>query len=352
MTTNPNPKPRRDLYLEVTEKIIAVLDKSNGEARWKRPWSILAEHGLPHNGITGRHYGGINVLLLAMEAEQRGFDDPRYMTFKQVSEARGLKVKKGGRSTPIYFFKKLETEKRDQETGAIKKIVIPYLTEYRVFNARDIDGLEPIHNPPPQWQPHDVMEKLVKKLGVNVQYGGAKAFYDIDNDMVHLPVRGAFPTKESWASTISHEIAHWTGHPSRLSRQFGSFGSELYSKEELRAEIASAMLSASTGLATDVENNAAYVESWIKVLKNDRREIFRAASDATKIVDFMLERNQDDTATTNETSCAVTVQPASQPGVRQSESPARRPMRNAGRNSSTERQTQSPNGIGAGIAGP
>lgn len=347
----PN-KPRRDLYQEVTDKIIAALEKSNGEAHWQRPWSILAEHGLPHNGITGRHYGGINVLLLAMEAEKRGFDDPRYMTFKQVSEAGGLKVRKGSRSIPIYFFKKLETEERDQETGEIKKRAIPYLTEYRVFNAQDIEGLEPIHNPPPQWQPHDVMEKLVKKLGVNVQYGGTRAFYDIGNDMIRLPVRGAFPSKDSWAATLCHEISHWTGHPSRKNRAFGPYGTELYAKEELRAEISSAMLSANTGITADIENHAAYVESWIKVLKNDRREIFRAASDATKIVDFMLGRNQDETATVNETSDADTVQPASQPSVSQSESPTRRPMRNAGRNFSTARQAQSPSGIGASSPGP
>ncbi len=226
------------------------------------------------------------------------------------------------------------------------------MTEYRVFNGQDIEGLEPIHNPPPQWQPHDVMEKLVKKLGVNVQYGGTSAFYDVGNDMIRLPVRGAFPSKDSWAATLCHEISHWTGHPSRKNRVFGSFGSELYAKEELRAEISSAMLSAYTGITADIENHAAYVSSWIKVLKEDRREIFRAASDATKIVDFMLGRNQDETTVANETSDAATVQPASQPGVRQSESPPRRPMRNAGRNFSTAHQTKSPSGIGAGVAGP
>ena len=345
-------KPRRDLSLEVTNKIIEALEKSNGETRWKRPWSILAEHGLPHNGITGRHYSGINVLLLAMEAEQRGLDDPRYMTFKQINDAKGLRVRRGAKSMPVYYYKILEVEDRQEETGEMKRKTIPYLTEYRVFNGQDIEGLEPINSPPPQWQPQDVIEKIVKKLGVNVQYGGSRAYFDVGNDIVRLPVRGAFPTKESWASTISHEVAHWTGHPSRLNRQFGPFGTELYAKEELRAEIGSAMLSAYTGLSTDLENNAAYVESWIKVLKNDRREIFRAASDATKIVDFMLGSNQDETATVNETSDAATVQPTSQPGVRQSESPPRRPMRNAGRNFSTARQTQSPSGIGAGVSGP
>ncbi len=342
---------KRDLFQEVTDKIIATLEQSNGETRWQRPWAVLAEHGLPQNGITGRHYGGINVLLLAMEAEQRGFDDSRYMTFKQASEA-GLKIRKGAKSIPVYFFKKLEVEERDPQGGEPTKKNIPYLTEYRVFNGQDIEGLEPINSPPPQWQPQDVIEKIVRKLGVNVQYGGSRAYFDIGNDMVRMPVRGVFPSASSFYATLCHEVAHWTGHPSRLNRQFGPYGAELYAKEELRAEISSAMISGVTGISADIDNNAAYVASWIKVFKNDRREIFRAASDATKIVDFMLGRNQDETATVNGTSEAATAQPASQPSVRQGESPARRPMRNSGRDFSTACQTQSPSRIEASVSGP
>lgn len=346
---------KRDLFQEVTDKIIAALEQSNGETRWQRPWAVLAEHGLPQNGITGRHYGGINILLLAMEAEQRGLDDSRYMTFKQASEA-GFKIRKGAKSIPVYFFKKLEVEERDPQ-GAPTKKNIPYLTEYRVFNAQDIEGLEPINNPPPKWQPIDVMEKIVKKLGVNVQYGGSRAYYHYDPstngaDYIKIPVRGSFPSANAFYSTILHEVAHWSSNPSRLNRVLGSFGTEQYAREELRAEIASTMLSAYTGLSADIENNAAYVASWIKVLKNDRREIFRAASDATKIVDFMLGRNQDETATVNETSEAATAQPASQPSLRQNESPHRRPMRNLEKNNSFSRQTQSPSGIGASAPGP
>ena len=201
------------------------------------------------------------------------------------------------------------------------------------------------------------MEKIVKKLGVNVQYGGSRAYYHYDPstneaDYIKIPVRGSFPSANAFYSTILHEVAHWSSNPSRLNRVLGSFGTELYAREELRAEISSAMISGVTGISADIDNNAAYIESWIKILKSDRREIFRAASDATKIVDFMLGRNQDETATVNEISDAAIVQPASQPGVRQSESPPRRPMRNSGRNFSTARQTQSPSGIGAGVAGP
>ena len=326
MTTDQ--KPRRDLFQEVTDKIIAALEQSNGETRWQRPWAVLAEHGLPQNGITGRHYGGINVLLLAMEAEQRGFDDSRYMTFKQASEA-GLKIRKGSKSIPVYFFKKLEVEERDPQGGEPTKKNIPYLTEYRVFNAQDIEGLEPANSRPAQWQPVDVMEKIVKKLGVNVQYGGNKAFYDPTNDYVRLPVRGAYPNAEAFYGTMNHEIAHWTGNPSRLNRQFGPFGSEGYSREELRAEIASAMLSAETGISTSIENHAAYVASWIKVLKEDRREIFRAASDATKIVNFMLGRTEESVTENKETADQDATKPEPVCAQGEIELRKRRPLRAA-----------------------
>ena len=345
MTTNPTPRPtpRRDLYLEVTEKIIAALEATGDSARWQRPWAVFAEHGLPQNGITGRHYGGINVLLLAMEAEQRGLDDSRYMTFKQASEA-GFKIRKGAKSIPVYFFKKLEVEERDQETGELKNKAIPYLTEYRVFNAQDIEGLEPANNRPAQWQSIDVMEKIVKRLGVNVQYGGNKAFYDTTNDYVRLPVRGAYPNAEAFYGTLNHEIAHWTGNPSRLNRQFGPFGSEGYSREELRAEIASAMLSAETGISTSIENHAAYVASWIKVLKEDRREIFRAASDATKIVNFMLGRTEENAPANKETvdQDSTTLEPACAQG--EMESRKRRPLRAAMKKYSHGTQSRPPTG--------
>lgn len=285
--TADNKKPKRDLYQEVTEKIISALEA--GTTPWQRPWTALAEFGMPHNGITGRHYNGINTVLLFLEAQARGFTDSRFMTFKQLSEA-GFRVRKGVKSMPVYFFKKLEVQERDPDTGDSKTRGIPYLTEYRVFNAQDIEGMPPLaaatanHH----WEPIDVMEKLVKRLGVEVQYGGNRAYYDPTNDYVRMPLRGQYPSKEAFYGTLAHEISHWTGAPSRLNRQFGRFGDEAYSREELRAEIGSAMLAALYQIPTSIENHSAYVASWIKALKNDKREIFRAASDASKIVTFLV----------------------------------------------------------------
>ena len=318
--------PKRDLFLEVTNKIIAALEA--GTAPWQKSWSALAEHGLPRNGISGRNYQGINTMLLFLEAQQRGFDDNRYMTFKQASEA-GYKIRKGAKSMPIYFFKKLEIEERDQQSGDATKKSVPYLTEYRVFNAQDIEGLEPVVVRPAQWKPINVMEKLVKKLGVNVQYGGTRAFFDPNGNYVRIPDRGAFPDADSFYGVLSHEIAHWTGHPSRLNRQFGRFGDEAYAREELRAEISSAFLAAETGVAGSTDNHAAYVGSWIKALKDDRREIFRAASDASKIVSYMLGRTDDATAAVQPASDQEAIQPAPTPVAEIVDMKKRRPLREA-----------------------
>jgi antirestriction protein ArdC len=342
------PTPKRDLYQEVTDKIIAALESN---ALWQRPWSALAETGLPRNGLSGRHYNGINTILLFLEAQQRGFDDSRYMTFKQASEA-GYKIRKGAKSIPIYFFKKLDIEERDQQTGDTTKKAIPYLTEYRVFNAQDIEGLEPAVIRLPEWKPVEVMERLVKKLGVDVQYGGNRAYYNPSSDHVRMPVRGAFPNADAFYGTLAHEIGHWTGHPTRLNRQFGQFGDEEYAREELRAELASAFLAAETGISSNTDNHAAYVRSWIKALKADRREIFRAASDASKIVSFMLGGTEEKATAAKPATDQTSIQPVAAPIAAVAETRKRRPLREAMTPGSAKRLGTQPQGWEGFAASP
>lgn len=322
---NKPTSPKRDLYQEVTDKIIAAMESGT---LWQRPWSALAETGLPRNGLTGRHYNGINTILLFLEAQQRGFDDNRYLTFKQAADL-GHRIKRGAKSFPIYFFKRLDISETDPQSGDTTKKAIPYLTEYRVFNAQDIEGLEPAVIRQPEWTPVEVMEKLVKTLGVDVQYGGTRSFYDINKDEIHLCPRGFFPTAEGFYGTLAHEIGHWTGHPTRLNRQFGRFGDESYAREELRAELASAFLAAEIGIPSNTDNHAAYVGSWIKALKSDRREIFRAASDASKIVSFMLGKTEGDSAAVKPEADQASIKLAAAPSAAVIETKKRRPLREA-----------------------
>jgi antirestriction protein ArdC len=294
--------PRRDLYQEVTDKIIAAIEA--GTAPWQRPWTELAELGLPMNGASERHYRGINTVLLFMTSQEHGYADNRWFTYKQATEM-GAQVRKGEKSAPVFFFKMLQASERDGDSTKVsakkgtlgkddKPRQIPFLTEYRVFNAAQIDGLAPQEKPERNWTPIEAVNEVVARLKPDIRYGGNRAFYapGPGRDFIQMPHEGAFPgpSAAGFSGTLLHEISHWTGAPTRLNRQFGVWGSEDYGREEIRAELASAMLTAMLGVPTTTENHAAYIGSWIKRLKEDKFEIFRAARDAGKIADFVTGR--------------------------------------------------------------
>lgn len=292
---NDAKKPRRDLYQEVTDKIVAAIEA--GTAPWQRPWNKVASAGMPMNGASSRPYNGVNALLLMMTAQAEHYSDPRWFTFKQANEL-GAQVKKGSRSTPVYFFKMLDT--RDgEEVGskaggksdeAKQARQIPFLTEYRVFHASQVEGIEPIVQPERQWSPIEVMQQMVERLKPDIRYGGDRAFFAPGRDFIQMPPQGAFPSAEAFAGTLTHEIAHWSGGESRLNRKFGTWGTEEYAEEELRAEICSALMCAQYGIPTSIDNHAAYIGSWVKKLREDKFAIFRAAKDARKMADFLTGR--------------------------------------------------------------
>ena len=332
---NKPTSPKRDLYQEVTDKIVAILEAGTA-GNWTRPWVLMAERGMPRNGVSGRQYSGINALLLFLENEARGFSDCRHMTFKQASEA-GYKVRKGAKSLPVYFFKKIEIEDRDQQTGEATKKSIPYLTEYRVFNVQDIEGFEADKIQPPTWQPLAFVEQMVKRLGVNIEHGnGDRACYIEATDTIQLPMPGAFISGEAMAATIAHECAHSTLHPKRMNRRQLSASvqrkidpSLVVAREELIAELSSAFYSGETGIGGSLDNHAAYVGSWLKVLKNDKYEIFRAASEASKVVSYMMGRSEESAGVAEGTSDQTTTSPANVVAIEIAEPKKRRPLREA-----------------------
>ena len=300
-----NSKPaRRDLYQEITDKIVAAIE--SGTAPWQRPWEQVAGTGLPMNGSSGRQYNGVNAMLLLMTAHA-GDTDPRWYTFKQANEL-GVKVRKGSKSTPVYFFKMLDVE--GNEEGQLRsgrtnradddgKRRIPFLTEYRVFHASQLEGLEPLESPKRDWNPVEAVNQVIDRLQPEIRVGGDRAFYapGSDRDYIQMPLDEAFPDAARWAGTLLHEIGHWTGAEYRLNRQFGRWGTDEYAQEELRAELGNAFLCAELGVPTSMENHAAYVSLWVKRLKEDKFEIFRAAKDARRIADFVMGRSPDHEAT-------------------------------------------------------
>jgi antirestriction protein ArdC len=304
-------KQRRDLYQEVTDKIIAAIEA--GTAPWQRGWTELAELGLPMNGESSRRYNGINSMLLFLTSQEKGYSDNRWFTFKQASEM-GAKVKKGEKSTPVYFFKMLQASEQDGNSAkGDTPRMIPFLTEFRVFNAQQVEGIEPLNVPEREWTPIQAVEQLVERMQPRIEHGGNRAYYSPSEHYIQMPHQGNFHSAGEYSGTLLHELAHWTG--SRLGRQFGVWGTDEYSREEVRADLASCMLSAELGVPLQLENNAAYIGSFVKRLKEDKFEIFRASKDAQRICDFLTGRYVPETQAQLDAVPVVAPAPVIQPIV-------------------------------------
>ena len=286
-----------DHYQAVTDRIVAALEA--GTAPWRRPWVSGARTtmpGMPCNAVSGRAYRGINIVLLAMTQYAHGSDDPRWMTYRQAAE-RGWQVRAGERGTPVVFFKRLDVH--EQPEGGNEAVVrrVPLLRGFTAFHASQVDGVpayqEPTLDEAP-WRKPDAPELIVARSGIRVRTGGNEAFYSPSLDMIGVPPAARFQTPEGYAATLLHELGHATAHPSRLNREIGGrFGSLEYSFEELIAELTSCFVGTVLMLPCDLENHASYLQSWLTVLRGDRRAIFRAAAAAQKAADWMLALHPD-----------------------------------------------------------
>jgi antirestriction protein ArdC len=284
---------RADVYQRITDRIVTALEA--GVRPWLRPWN--AEHAagritrpLRANGIA---YRGINVIALWMEAEAKGFAAPIWMTYKQAHE-RGGQVRKGEHGSLVVYADKITRTELDLGGDEVER-EIPFLKGYTVFCVDQIDGLPaqyyakaaPVLDPV---QRIAGAEAFFAATAANIRQCGTQAFYSVTHDRVQMPPFETFRDAESYYATLSHECTHWTRHPSRLDRDFGRkrFGDEGYAIEELVAELGSAFLCADLGLTPEPrEDHAAYIASWLKVLKDDRRAIFTAAGHAQRAADYL-----------------------------------------------------------------
>ena len=294
----PSERPApRDHYAEITDRVIAALEA--GTLPWRRPWdqdTAGAGPLSPRNAITGRRYRGANVLILGMSGFGFGGADPRWLTYRQA-EGKGWQVRRGERGTTVFFFRKLTL--RDGEAagdldseGEGGTRTVPLLKAFTVFHASQVDGIPAFSAPTLEeapWRTPEAVDTIIGNSGAVFREGGDRAFYCPSTDHVQMPPRAAFASAESFAATAMHEMAHWSGAPSRLARDLtGRFGSQAYAQEELRAELASAFVGAELGLPCDIPNHASYVASWLRTLRQDKREIFRAAAEAQRIADYLL----------------------------------------------------------------
>ena len=303
------PKPeKRDFRQEVTDRIVNMLE--DGVAPWQKPWEPgRASVGMPMNPTTDKTYRGGNALHLMATGLRKDYEDPRWMTYKQAAD-QGWQVRKGEKGTQIEFWevKPYARQREDQEQpeggddrpGESKSRASRLIHRvYTVFNAKQIDGI-PAYKPK-EYTPFEAAqagEEILKNSGARISHDQADhAFYSRASDSIHLPPTDAFKEAAGYYGTALHELAHWTGHPSRLNRQTLTesyrFGDTNYAKEELRAELASVFMAAERGIPHDPEQHAAYVGSWIKSLKEDKNEIFRAAHDASAATDFLLALERD-----------------------------------------------------------
>ena len=291
---NPTCSSRQDIYSRITSEIVASLEQ--GARPWVKPWD--AEHAA--GPITrplrfnGQPYSGINILSLWMNAAAQNFVAPIWMTFRQAIELDGH-VRKGEKGSLVVYANAITCREHDEKTGEDIEREIPYLKGYTVFNVEQIDGL-PDHyyaKAAPGLDPEariERAERFFSAVKATIRHGGNRAFYAEELDFVQMPPFESFCDAESYYSTLAHEMTHWTKHPSRLAREFGraQWGDQGYAQEELVAELGSAFLCATLELQTNpCEENASYIATWLEVLKNDARFIFKAAAQAQRATDLL-----------------------------------------------------------------
>ena len=293
-----NTTEREDVYSRITAQIVEYLEK--GVRPWTRPWN--AEHAAGRITrplrFNGQPYSGINVLSLWMSALSQNFAAPIWMTYRQAGEFNAH-VRKGEKGSLVVYANAITRTEHDDQTGEDVEREIPYMRGYTVFNVEQIEGLPeiyyakavPTHDPVARI---DHAEKYFGSLGATIKHGGNRAYYAQELDYVQMPPFEAFRDAESYYATLAHELTHWTKHAQRLNRDFGrkSWGDEGYGREELVAELGSAFLCADLELHEEpCEENAAYIATWLEVLKKDNRAIFAAAAHAQRAADYLNQKS-------------------------------------------------------------
>jgi antirestriction protein ArdC len=279
---------KRDLYADVSARIVAELER--GAAPWIKPWSATPGANTPCNAVSNRPYSGCNVVLLWM-AQAAGYRSPRFLTFKQALELGG-NVRKGERGTKVYFVKQLHVRDESAADSSGMRIV-PMMREYTVFNIAQCDNLpdsintgKPIRVRNPDAR-DGLADDFLQSTDADIREGHGEAYYIPSRDFISMPAFAGFKGADHFYNVAFHELAHWTGHKSRLDRDLKNrFGSRSYAAEELIAELSAAFLCAEFGFDGDLRS-AGYIGNWTELLKADKRAFFTACSQASKAADYL-----------------------------------------------------------------
>ena len=273
-----------DIYAAVTDRIIRQLEA--GCIPWTKPWGGM--EGGAISGNTGKPYSLLNQMILGRPG--------MYFTFNQIQNLGG-QVRKGEKSQMVVFWKQIPTKEQDRQTGELHEKLIPMLRYYSVFHLDQIEGLNIVLADEPKElathpQADDIITDYILRSGVTLEHRiGDDAYYSPAAARVVLPMMEQFHSTAEYYSTAFHELTHSTGHRSRLDRLRSTayFGNESYSKEELVAELGAAALMNHVGLesASTFRHSAAYIQSWLAVLKNDKRMIVTASGAASRAFELI-----------------------------------------------------------------
>lgn len=300
------PVSKQAFREELASSFIEILESE--ELSWRRGWQTL---GSPYNPITGTRYKGANLIKLTLTAKQRGYGDPRWVTFNEISDKEGKyhkgenwKLKRGSEAAWIEYYYPIKRDDRkiqgwdkyhyEIENGISEHDDFFFDTQFNmVFNASCIEGMpELVLDINEDIKIDEIVNKISKNMGVEVLYdGGDKAFYMPSEDKVHLPKPEYFETQYALNCTAFHELAHSTGHPNRLVRDLkGNFGDEKYAYEELVAEMTACLMSVNVideMPKEHLDNHKAYVQSWISILKEKPAMLSSAINDAKEAANYM-----------------------------------------------------------------
>jgi len=284
---------QHEIYEAVSRNIIEQIEA--GTPPWRQPWANVGG-GIPCNAISQRAYRGINVWLLMATAQRKGYDSPRWATFRQWKQLGGH-VNRGEKATKIIYWNIVTETATDPRTGEQEEQQRVFCRQYSVFNLCQCDGtaLERFRDPR-SFTDYEPAERLLTATGANIRHGGNQAFYRHVADFIQLPEKHRFEGEAHYYSAALHELAHWSGHEGRLNRlsSLSRFGDESYAMEELVAEMASSFLCAALGFENKAaeQQSAAYMAGWLRALQSDRTAIFTASRLAATASDYLLAFNE------------------------------------------------------------
>jgi antirestriction protein ArdC len=280
----------KQIYEKVNEKIMDLISK--GTMPWEMTWEGST---LPMNLASNTQYRGINVWMLSATAMFNGYSHNQWLTFNQARKLGGA-VKKGEKASFVVFAKRIEKKGQDNVPEDERDFFFLY-QYYNVFNVAQCDGITPIEKKVRENTPLEEAEAIVAgyKNKPEIIRGEYSPCYSPLNDKVFMPTIDAFTSSEEYYGALFHELAHSTGHESRMNRDLdGKMDKTSYSKEELIAEFTASYLRAMTGIATPVAyaNSASYIDGWSELIKKDYRIIMNSASKAMRVADYILGKKK------------------------------------------------------------